>query len=211
MYIGHFGAAAVIAAALPEPAALPVAVGVAWPDLVWPVLVWAGIEKVEVDPNNPLQGAVRFAKYPYSHSLVLSNALALVPAAIVGIIYGSPLIAVAFWLAAVSHWVLDAVVHLGDLPVAGWGRDRRVGLRLWSRPRLAFVAEYALFAAAIFAAAPQRMWIGLLAGGALLHLFNVNSFFGLTKANPVGTANRFAGLSLVGYGVAIAWFTMAWQ
>ncbi len=212
MYIGHFAAAAAILVVAPEAPALPVAVAVAWPDLVWPALVFAGKERLKVDRDNPLQTGVEFTSYPYSHSLVLGGALSLLPALLAGLIYQSALVGVLFWIGVLSHWLLDAVVHLRDLPIRGWGRsDRRIGLGLWSRPRLAFVLEYAFFAATALLLAPPSMLVGLLGGGLLLHLFNINSFFGFTKSNPFGTPKRFALLALVGYAFAIAWFTMAWQ
>ena len=162
--------------------------------------------------QSPLQSAVEFTSYPYSHSLVLGGALSLVPALFAGVIYQSVLVGVLFWLGVLSHWILDAVVHLTDLPVRGWGRsDCRVGLGLWSRPRLAFALEYVFFAVTAVMVAPSSMHVGLLGGGLLLHLFNINSFFGFTKRNPVGTPNRFALLALAGYVVAILWFTMSWR
>lgn len=212
MYIGHFAAAAAILAVVPEAPALPIAVAVAWPDLVWPALVFAGKERLKVDRDNPLQTGVEFTSYPYSHSLVLGGALSLLPALLAGLTYQSVLVGILFWIGVLSHWLLDAVVHLRDLPIRGWGQnDRRIGLGLWSRPRLAFALEYALFAVTVLLLAPSSMHLGLLGGGLLLHLFNINSFFGFTKNNPFGTPKRFALLALVGYAFAIAWFTMSWQ
>jgi hypothetical protein len=63
VYIGHFAAAAVILTVGPEVPALPIAVAVAWPDLVWPALVFAGKERVKVDRDNPLQAGVEFTSY----------------------------------------------------------------------------------------------------------------------------------------------------
>lgn len=215
MYVGHYAAAAAILAATPDPTAmavvLPVAIGVAWPDLVWPVLVWAGVEKVEVDRNDPMQASVRFTWFPYSHSLVLANLLALVPALIFGLVFQTWWAALAFWLGAVSHWLLDALVHVHDLPVVGWTKhDPRVGLGLWTHPRLTFFLEYALLAVAVLAFADPGAWPWLLAGGLVLHLFNVNSFFGITRTNPFPTGRIYATVTLIGYAAAIAWFVLAW-
>ncbi|GAB3279494.1 hypothetical protein GCM10027449_20100 [Sinomonas notoginsengisoli] len=214
MYIGHYAAAAALLALAPETPVLPVAVAVAWPDIVWSALVAAGVEEVRVDPKNPLQSTIRFTSYPFSHSLLLSGALTLLPALGFGLAYGNPWVGVAFWLGAVSHWLLDVPVHLKDLPVLGrlrGGKDRFVGWGLWSRPRLAFVVEYALFALVALATAPRSALIGLLAGALLLHALNANSFFGFTKANPTGTPRRYAALAFGGFVAAIAWFTLAWQ
>lgn len=212
MYIGHYAAAAVLVAAIPGAPIPAAAVGVAWPDLVWPILVMAGREQVTVDRDDPLQRAVRFDSYPVSHSLVLSNLLALVPAAIFAIVYQSWIAGLVFWLGAVSHWILDLVVHRADLPLLGLGgHDRKLGAGLWDLPKTAFVLEYLFFAASVLLIASPGMYAGLLGGGLLLHLFNANSAFGFTRRNPLGTPARFASLTLVGYVAAIAWFAMAWQ
>ncbi|MDQ4488657.1 hypothetical protein RBS60_00425 [Sinomonas sp. ASV486] len=217
MYIGHYAAAAALLAVAPETPVLPIAVAVAWPDVVWSGLVASGVEKVRVDPSSPLQSTIRFTWYPYSHSLVLSAALTLIPALAFGLIYQSAWVGIAFWLGAVSHWLLDVPVHGRDLPVLGRvgsrdGRgDRFVGWGLWSRPRLAFVAEYTFFALVALTTAPRSALVGLLAGALLLHLLNANSFFGFTRGNPTGTPRRYAGFALAGFAAAIAWFTLAWQ
>lgn len=59
--------------------------------------------------------------------------------------------------------------------------------------------------------APSHLYAGVLGGGLILHLFNVNSAFGFTRKNPFGTPKAFAVVTLVGYAAAIAWFLMAWQ
>ena len=212
MYIGHYAAAAVLVTLVPASPVIPIAVGVAWPDLVWPVLVLMGRERVTVGRNDPLQRSIRFDSYPFSHSLVLSNLFTLVPAAIVALLYDSVLIGVLFWVAAISHWVLDLVVHMHDLPVLGFGgKDNKLGFGLWQYPRTAFVTEYIFFATVVLLTAPPTAYVGVLSGGLCLHLLNANSFFGFSRRNPFCTPTRLALITLVGYFGAIAWFTLAWQ
>ena len=212
MYIGHFAAAAVLVTLVPASPVIPIAVGVAWPDLVWPVLVVMGREHVTVNRKDPLQRSIRFDSYPFSHSLVLSNLFTLVPAAIVALLYDSVLLGVLFWVAAFSHWVLDLVVHLPDLPVLGFGgKDRTLGFGLWQYPRTAFVTEYIFFAAVVLLTARPTAFVGVLSGGLCLHLLNANSFFGFSRYNPFSTPTRLALITLVGYVGAIAWFTLAWK
>jgi len=53
-----------------------------------------------------------------------------------------------FWaLAVFSHWVLDLVVHRPDLPL--YHNARKVGLRLWNYPLIAFALEAALLVGGI--------------------------------------------------------------
>jgi hypothetical protein len=212
MYIGHYAAAALLVTVVPDSPVLPAAIGVAWPDLVWPVLVLAGWEKVTTNRVDPLQRSVRFDSYPLSHSLVLGNILNLLPAVVIALIFQSVVVGIVFWLAAVSHWLLDVIVHQQDLPVVGIGaHDRKLGAGLWRYPKTAFILEYLFFAIVILATAPHSIWLGVLGGGLLLHLLNANSFLGLTRTNPLGTPARLSTITLIGYLGAIAWFTMAWQ
>jgi len=204
MYIGHFVVAEALLKAYPSVPALPVLVGVAYPDLLWPFLVYVGKEKLEIDPQTPLQKAIRFISYPYSHSFVRSGLLTLIPVVGFGLIFQRPDVGVLFFIAAMSHWLLDAVVHLPDLPVLGFGKDLKIGLGLWNYPVPAFVFEYLFYAFGTLLLVPARhVWPMLLAGGAL-HLLNANSFFGFTKTNPTKTPKRYASLALFGYILAIA-------
>ena len=143
---------------------------------------------------------------------MLSNLFTLVPAVIVALLYDSVLIGVLFWVAAISHWVLDLVVHMHDLPVFGFGgKDRKLGFGLWQYPRTAFVTEYIFFATVVLLTAPPTAYVGVLSGGLCLHLLNANSFFGFSRRNPFCTPTRLALITLVGHFSAIAWFTLAWQ
>jgi len=203
MYIGHFVVAEALLKADPSVPALPVLVGVAYPDLLWPFLVYIGKEKVHIDPQTPLQKAIRFISYPYSHSLVRSSLLTLIPAIGLAVIFQRPIVGVLFFIAAISHWLLDAIVHLPDLPVLGFGPDKKIGLGLWNYPGVAFVFEYLFYAlGTLLLVSAKHLWPMLIVGGAL-HLLNANSFFGFTKTNPTKTPKKYASLALFGYVVAI--------
>lgn len=211
MYIGHYAAAGAILAIAPATPVLPIAIAVAYPDLLWPFLVYLGKEKVLIDPKTPLQKSIKFVSYPHSHSIVRSALLTLIPAALFGLLYQSPSVALLFWLGAMTHWPLDALVHLKDLPIKGSKKvDRYAGFGLWSAPKLAFVLEYIFFAVVMVLTAQQEVWAALLAGGLMLHLLNANSFFAFTKTNPTKTPNQYASLALFGFAVAILWFTKSW-
>lgn len=206
MYIGHYGAAELLHKLDPSVPILPILIGVAYPDLLWPLLVYAGKEKVRIDPKSPLQKTIKFISYPYSHSLVRSAMLTLLPSVVIGVIYHKPMVGIFFFAAAVSHWLLDVLMHVHDLPVLGYGRDRKVGFGLWRFPRIAFATEYLFFAGCTLAFVAPERWVYFLLAGLVLHLFNANSFLGFTKANPTKTANRYAGLALLGFAVATVVF-----
>lgn len=211
MYIGHYAAAGVLLAAAPSVPVFPIAVAVAYPDLLWPLLVYLKKERVKLNPKTPLQKTIKFSSYPHSHSLIRSSILTLIPSIAFGLLYQSWVVGVLFWLGALSHWLLDSVVHIRDLPIIGRkDREYYVGFGLWARPKLAFAVEYIFFALVMVVVAQPSSLPLLLIGGLVLHLLNANSFFGFTKSNPTSTPNQYATLALVGFIVAIAWFCYSW-
>ena len=125
---------------------LPVSlVAVSFPDLLWSFLVPAGVEKVKLDPNSPLQKFIVFEEFPYSHSLILGNVWSLIVAVVTAAVLNNPLVVPVFVAGSVSHWILDTVVYLKELPVLGFDGDTKVGLGLWKRGPLAFVVEIAFY------------------------------------------------------------------
>lgn len=204
MFIGHFAVAFLLARLFPQLPILVPLIAVSFPDLVWPFLVLAGIEKVKINPDSPLQKYIRFERYPYSHSLVLTSLLAVVVGLILASVLGNPLAAMVFAAGSASHWVLDAIVHLPDLPVLGFGRnDRKVGLGSWRNGPLAFVLEYIFYAVIVIIALPRYLASGALILGGVFHLVNANSFFGFTRKNPFKTPKSYALMALAGFALFI--------
>ena len=78
-----------------------------------------------------------------------------------------------------------------------------VGLGLWPYGAASFVLEYAIFATATLLWVPRGDWPAALVAGLAFHAVNINSFFGLTRNNPVKSAKVEAAGTLVGY-VALA-------
>ena len=197
MFIGHFAVAYILIRLFPGvPPIIPL-LGVGFPDLLWPFLILSGIEKVSIDPDSPLQNRIEFTSYPYSHSLVLGTLIACVLG--LGLAYfTSPLAGMVFVVASASHWLLDATVHLKDLPVLGFASDRKVGFGLWNRPKTAFIIEYLFYAVLTALTFPSKL-MPLLVIGAIFHLINANSFLGLTKKNPLKSPRAYAVLTLVGF------------
>jgi hypothetical protein len=204
MFIGHFAIAFLLARLFPQVPLLISLVAVSFPDLVWPLLVFAGIEKVKVNPESALQKYLVFEKYPYSHSLIFTNFVALAIGLTLALILSNPLVALVFTVGSASHWILDSIVHLPDLPVLGFGRrDRKIGLGLWRNGHLAFVLEFIFYAAVTRAVLPGRLVSGALLLGSLFHLVNANSFFGFTRKNPFKTPASYALITLIGFALFI--------
>ncbi len=199
MFIGHFGIANAAAAALPQVPPLIIYAGVSFPDLLWAPLVLAQRERVKMDPADPLQSRIDFQAYPFSHSLGLTNLIALVPAGLIALATHSFLNGAVFVLASISHWLLDVVVHRRDLPLWGFGRDRRVGWGLWLHPGAAFALEYAVYVVPTVLFVPADKILSLLLAGTLFHMANSNTFFRFTRRNPFPSPASYATLALVGF------------
>lgn len=148
MFIGHFGVGLSF-----KKAARPLSLGllflaVQFLDLLWPVLLLLDIEHVQIstDKSDPIP--LLFTDYPYSHSLAM-------------VLVWSVLFAVVYWLvrkdfrnafilgcAVFSHWLLDLIVHLPDLPLYPGG-STKVGLQLWTLLVATLILEGFIFVTGI--------------------------------------------------------------
>lgn len=198
MFIGHFAIAFLLARLFPQVPFLIPLIAVSFPDLVWPLLILAGIEKVKVNPDSPLQKYLVFEKNPYSHSIIFTNLVAIVVGLALARILRNPLVALVFTVGSASHWVLDSIVHLPDLPVLGFSRwDRKAGLGLWRNGPLAFFLEFIFYTVVTVAVLPRRLVPSFLLLGSIL--INANSFFGFTKKNSFKTPAKYALVVLFGF------------
>jgi hypothetical protein len=146
MFIGHF---AVSFAA--KPIAPSVSLGTLFlaaqlADLLWPNFVLVGLESFTIAPGITAVTPLDFVSYPYSHSLL---ALTLW-GALGGLLYyafgRSRAAAVTIAAVVVSHWILDAITHRPDMPLA-FG-NTRVGLGLWYSIPATVIVEGLMFLAA---------------------------------------------------------------
>lgn len=198
MYIGHFAVAYVLIRLFPNIPPLVPLIGVGFPDILWPIFIFSGVEKAEINADSPLQKHITFSRYPYSHSLFFSFLLSCIAGLILALMI-NPVAGVLFVIASASHWFLDTVVHLPDLPVSGLRHDRKVGLGMWNYPRAAFAVEYMFYAFVVVLVMPKEYILPLLILGAGGHLLNANSFFGFTKTNPFKSPESYAFFAIIGF------------
>ncbi|OLD56070.1 hypothetical protein AUI46_02620 [archaeon 13_1_40CM_2_52_13] len=200
MFVGHFAIAFLLWRLFPQVPLPVVLIAVSFPDLLWSLLVPAGVEKVRINPDSPLQKFIVFEKFPYSHSLVLGSVWSLPVGLLIAGLLNTRLVVPVFVAGSASHWLLDTVVHLKDLPVLGFDGDRKVGAGLWKRGPVAFVVEYAFYAiVTLFALSGLSLVYALILGG-VFHAINFPSFFGSMRKNSVKSSNGYAGLALLGFG-----------
>jgi hypothetical protein len=198
MYIGHFAIAYLLIRLAPGVPPLVPLIGVAFPDILWPIFIFLGIEKAEINPNSPLQKDVRFTSYPYSHSLVISFIISCIAGLVLAYTI-NPIAGAVFVIASVSHWFLDAVVHLKDLPITGLRNGKKVGLGLWNRPVMTFIIEFIFYALVVLLVMPKAYTLPLLILGAAGHMLNGSSVFGFTKTNPFKSIKLYAIFCIIGF------------
>jgi len=115
-----------------------------WADLLWPILVFAGVERVGIEPGITAFNDVAFLHYPWSHSLLL---VIFSGVALGGIYYGygeRARGAVLVGAVVASHWFLDFLVHVPDLPL--WPGGPVVGLGLWNSLPATLLLEFGILA-----------------------------------------------------------------
>src|SRR4029078_3988156 len=115
-------------------------------DTLWPFLVAAGVEQVRIDPGHTAVTPLDFVSYPWSHSLLML--------AVWGVLLGWMFRAVdrrAFAVISalvVSHWVLDFVTHVPDMPLYPGGP--KLGLGLWNFVPATMAIELAMYGAGLW-------------------------------------------------------------
>lgn len=148
MLIGHYAVAMGAKGIAPKTNLGVGCAAAVWLDLVWPVLVLAGVEQVAVAPGNSAFTPLAFTYYPWSHSLFMSLVWGVLFAGIYWAATRYTRGALVLAALVVSHWFLDLVVHVPDLPLTPWTHTR-VGLGLWNSIPGTLIVEVGLFLAGL--------------------------------------------------------------
>jgi len=165
---GHFGLAAAVKAKEPQVPLWSLMLATAWLDVLFVPLYIAGIERIEPAPGTGGTGYGEGVIYAdYTHSLVGALALGLLFGLIAAVPWGRRT-GVVLGAVVFSHWVLDLLVHRGDMPIlpGNFGDLPRLGFGLWQIPLAAAATELALVAigAVLYGRAAARR-AGPAAGG----------------------------------------------
>jgi hypothetical protein len=147
VFIGHFAVAYAAKRLVPRSSLGTLFFAAQFLDLLWPVLVLTGVERLSLAPPGAGFPLV-FDHYPWSHSLLFALFWGVVVACIHWTVRHDGRTAFVIGALVPSHWILDAVVHVPDLPL--WpGGTPLVGLGLWNEPLVALTIEFALLAAGV--------------------------------------------------------------
>jgi hypothetical protein len=116
-----------------------------WIDLVWPILLLLGIEKVEIKPGVSAVTPLDFSYYPFTHSLIGVIIWAILFGTIYYFFKKNYKTSIILGLLVLSHWFLDLIVHIPDLPIIP-GEGLKVGLGLWNSFVATLIVEGFVFA-----------------------------------------------------------------
>jgi len=148
MFIGHFAPAFIAAAAIPErPRLGTMFVAAQLVDWGFFTLALIGVERMRIDPGASVMVPFDLYHMPYTHSLAGTAIWAAVFLLVVALHQRSWLAGLLAGLVVASHWLLDVIVHVPDLTLAG--APPKLGLGLWNHPWAAMPLELALVALAL--------------------------------------------------------------
>ena len=211
MFIGHYGVAF---AAKPVRKSVPLwllFIAVQWLDVVWSVLVMLGVEKLRIVKGFTEANSMDLYYMPYTHGLLGALTLSVALGGVAILFLRDRKVATFTVMAGAvfSHWLLDLIVHVPDLPL--FGDSMKVGFGLWRHVWLSLPLELVtLYAgAAVYARyAPTETRFGDLALWAYVAaLTGVQLYgqFGADPAAPIAQAQLalFAYLALAGTAVLV--------
>jgi uncharacterized membrane protein len=130
---GHFGVAFAAKTVAPKAPLWALLVASETLDLLSFGFMAAGIEDAGVSHSSITQGVqiVSPASIPWSHGLFMSLVWSALAGGIAYLVLHDRPASAAIGLVVFSHWVLDFIVHLPDLPLFFAGSPK-VGLGMWA-------------------------------------------------------------------------------
>ena len=144
MFIGHFAAGMAAKKIQPTLSLGTLFFASQFLDLLWPTLLLLGIEHVIISPGISKMTPLDFVDYPISHSLLVVIIWSLLFGAVFFLLTRNRIGALLLSGLVFSHWALDFIVHIPDLPLYP-GPSPKVGLGLWNSPFLTVLIEGTIF------------------------------------------------------------------
>lgn len=202
MFAGHIGAALAIGRVERRVSLGMFVFAAVFLDFALWVFVLLGWESVTIPANFTSTHQPEFV-FPYSHGLLASIGWSALAGVAVFLCYprlGQTKLRAALLVSAAvfSHWLLDALVHAPELPIAGAGSPK-VGLGLWNSMPLALSVEALVSAAGLYfflagtaLSRPRKIWLCVLC--AVILVFTA---VGMTVAPPPPSVTVMAISSLI--------------
>jgi FtsH-binding integral membrane protein len=144
MFLGHFAAGLAGKAAAPKSSLGTLFLAAQFLDLLWPTLLLLNLEQAIISPEPGVLVPLKFTHYPISHSMLMALGWGLLFGLVYWLIKKDTRSAVVLGLLVVSHWLLDFIVHVPDLPLYP-GDAPMLGLGLWTSTIATIAVESLLF------------------------------------------------------------------
>ncbi len=148
MFIGHFAMAFATKKVSKNISLGTTFLAAQWLDLLWPILLLTGIERVAINAAGetiPLS----FTHYPVTHSLLAASVWAVLAGGLYYLLKRNTREAIIVGLLVMSHWVLDFLVHIPDLPLSPFA-ETKVGLGLWNYKIWELLLEILMLAIGVY-------------------------------------------------------------
>nr|WP_315026378.1 metal-dependent hydrolase [uncultured Chryseobacterium sp.] len=149
MFIGHFGLSFAAKKAAPKVSLGMLFIATQFADILWPFMLIFNIEKVAIVPGYTEMNAFDFLYYPYTHSLLMSIVWGILAGSIYGVFKRDRRGAIVVALCVISHWFLDVIVHVADLPLSPFDQHK-FGLGLWNHLILTWSIETIIFLTGVY-------------------------------------------------------------
>ena len=149
MFLGHFGVGFAAKKVDQKPSLGTYFLAAQWLDLIWPLFLLLDIEKVKIEPGNNPFLTIDFYYYPFSHGFLIVLIWASIFGGIYYLVKRNAKGALILSGLVISHWVLDWIAHVADLPLAP-GLGYKTGWGLWNSVAATVMVEGSIFLLGVF-------------------------------------------------------------
>jgi membrane-bound metal-dependent hydrolase YbcI (DUF457 family) len=203
MFIGHNALAFAAKKAAPRASLGMLMAAPMLLDLLWPIFLIVGIERVQLAPahTSPFLG-MEFSHYPWSHSLLMSLVWGVAYALFYRWRTGDRRGTLVVGALVVSHWVMDFVTHVPDLPL--WPGGPRVGLGLWNYPVATIIIEVALYLAGI------AVYLRVTEARDRIGTWSLVAFVVVLSALYLSSFGPPPPIKVIGWGALTGWLLPLW-
>ena len=211
MFIGHFGIAFAAKKIAPKVSLATLFIATQFVDILWPFFLVFGVEKVAIKPGYTEMNAFEFLHYPYTHSLFMGLIWGVIVGGIHWIFKRDNRSALVIGFCVISHWLLDVIVHVADLPLSPFN-NYKVGFGLWNHVAITLFVETAIFFAGIFVyigvtkAKNKIGKFGLWALIIVLLVITLSNTFGPTPSDSI-TILFYSFIIIMAIIVSLSYFT----
>ncbi|WP_188455061.1 hypothetical protein [Virgibacillus oceani] len=152
MFVGHYSVSFALKKAEVSIPLWKLFLAVQFIDIIWAIFVFLGLEKAEIDLHSLAASPLNLYYMPFTHSVLgaLFWAIAVFTCTVVFSESKGPIrwkMAMIYSIAVFSHWVLDFIVHLNDLPL--WANSYKAGIGLYQSAIGTFLVEIILLIAGV--------------------------------------------------------------